>query len=172
MSGTDVDSEEDMLARLKFIGQIRRGEKISVKDKQVQPDTYITSFHRTFISPESRDDTFNFINKSIKDAFELLKKYGDCKNSFDKVMTTHILNDLEAAKSGLQNIKATYNTDIMFSCKIDTVLQEIEARLAYFNEKVFTEKNDKAEKIGEKIEKLEDNTYLYPDDKKKFYRKN
>jgi hypothetical protein len=127
--------EDDMLAKLKFIGQIRRGEKISVKDKQVLSDTYMTSFHRTFINPESRDDTFNFINKSIKDSFSLLSKYGTSISPFDKVMTTHILADLEAAKSGLQNIKATYNSDIMFSCKIDTLLQEIEARLAFFNDK-------------------------------------
>jgi hypothetical protein len=144
-----TESEEDMLASLKFIGQIRRSEKICVKDKLVLPDTYTTSFHRTFVNPETRDDTFNFINKSIKDAFGLLKKYGECKNGFEKVLTTHILADLESAKSGLQNIKATYNSDIMFSCKIDTLLQEIEARMTFFNEKI--DETDKKEKRDKSV---------------------
>lgn len=131
----EKQKEDEVLSKLKFIGQIRRGEKISTKYLNVQGNTIITTFDRTFIHHESREDTFTFLNDTIKASFELLHKYGGCKNSFEKVIMGHILSDLESCKSGLQNIKGTYSNDIMFSCRIDTLLQAIEARMAGFNEK-------------------------------------
>lgn len=143
----DKQKEDEVLAKLKFIGQIRRGEKISTKSLNVQGNTILTTLDRTFLHHESREDTFSFLNDTIKGSFDLLHKYGNCKNSFEKVVTSHIIADLESCKSGLQNIKGTYSNDIMFSCRIDTLLQAIEARMATFNEK---KDDDLSSKITDK----------------------
>lgn len=131
----DKQKEDYVLAKLKFIGQIRLGEKISTRTLNVQTNNILTSINRSLWNHECREDTFDFLYNTIKSSFDLLHKYGSCKNSFEKVVSNHILTDLENCKYGLQNIKGTYSDDIMFSCKIDTLLQEIDARLAGFNDR-------------------------------------
>jgi hypothetical protein len=40
-----------------------------------------------------------------------------------------MIQDLENSKNGLNNLKDTYFDDLMFCCKIDTIIQDIDARL-------------------------------------------
>jgi hypothetical protein len=122
-------SDDDILSRLKFIGKVKKGEKICVKNMSVQQDNLYTKLSRSFFVIDSRDNTLNFLMQTIKRSFELLSLHMTGKTLFDKCMTNNIISDLESSKEGLMNLKATYINDLMFCCKIDTLMQEIEARL-------------------------------------------
>lgn len=127
-----MDVNDEVISRLKFIGKINPGEKISVKGMYVQSEGWITSIARTVFTHDSRDSTMSFLNTAVKKGFDLLKMYHDnCKGdrgrTFDQTMFSNILADMCSAVRGLNNLKVTYETDRMFCCKLDTLIQEINA---------------------------------------------
>jgi hypothetical protein len=125
--------DDDVLAKRKFIGQIRRGEKVFCKDLVVMPDSIYTSVYRTLFNLGNREETYKFLSDIITSAFCILLRYSEKSDHYNKVMIQHILEDMDACRTGLANIKSTYHADVMFTCKIDTLLQQIEANLAQYN---------------------------------------
>lgn len=123
--------EEDNISRLKFIGKIKKGEKINVKDMAVQPNNVYTKIHRSLMIVDNRNNTLGFIMETIKKSFdELLTHLDKSKdNLFDLNIASNMVQDLENSKAGLNNLKDTYFDDLMFCCKIDTIVQDIDARL-------------------------------------------
>lgn len=123
--------EEDNISRLKFIGKIKKGEKINVKDMAVQPNNMYTKIHRSLVIVDNRNNTLAFILDTVKKSFEELLIHLDKsqENLFDLNISTNMIQDLENSKNGLNNLKDTYLDDLMFCCKIDTIIQDIDARL-------------------------------------------
>ena len=123
--------EEDNISRLKFIGKIKKGEKINVKDMAVQPNNMYTKLHRSLVIVDNRNNTLSFILDTIKKGFDELLTHLDRskENLFDLNISTNMIQDLENSKNGLNNLKETYSDDLMFCCKIDTINQDIDARL-------------------------------------------
>ena len=123
--------EEDNISRLKFIGKIKKGEKINIKDMYVQPNNILTKINRSFVNVDNRNNTLSFILETVKKSFEeLLAHLEKSKdNLFDLNISTNMILDLENCKVGLVNLKDTYIDDLMFGCKVDTINQDIDARL-------------------------------------------
>lgn len=123
--------EDDNISRLKFIGKIKKGEKINIKDMYVQPNNIITKINRSFVNVDNRNNTLSFILETIKKSFdELISHLNKSDNNlFDYNISTNMISDLENSKVGLLNLKDTYNDDLMFCCKVDTIIQDIDARL-------------------------------------------
>jgi len=123
--------EEDNISRLKFIGKIKKGEKIDIKNMLIQPNNMYTKIQRTFVIVDDRNNTLNFILETINKSFnELLIHLNKSKdNLFDLNIASNMMLDLQSAKNGLNNLKDTYAEDLMFGCKIDTIIQDVEARL-------------------------------------------
>lgn len=136
--------EEDNISRLKFIGKIKKGDKINIKDLFVQPNNIITKINRSFVNVDNRNNTLSFILETIKKSFEELHEHLNKSkdNIFDLNISSNIIVDLENSKTGLINLKDTYNDDLMFCCKIDTIVQDIDARLNEINTK-FSFRKDK-----------------------------
>lgn len=133
-----MEDTTDIISRLKFISKIMKGEKINtryVKNPLVQPEGIMTTINRSIFNIDNRENTLNFLTTTIKGSFDLLNLYSKGNNSFDKTMTHNLEHDLEQSLKGLENIKSTYSSDIMFCCKIDTLIQDIIARLSEFTEK-------------------------------------
>jgi hypothetical protein len=80
---------------------------------------------------DNRNNTLGFIMETIKKSFdELLTHLDKSKdNLFDLNIASNMVQDLENSKAGLNNLKDTYFDDLMFCCKIDTIVQDIDARL-------------------------------------------
>ena len=119
-----MDSCEDILSKLKFIGKIRSKERINVRNLCLQKDNLWTKIYR-FVSQETREDTLQFLNRVIKGAFQILSvrlKKTDEKN---RNLCSTIRTDLISALEGLQNIKITYEPDIAFCCKKDVLIQYV-----------------------------------------------
>lgn len=129
MAYSDMDNHSDVLSKLKFISKIRKGEKINVKYMFIQPDNITTKISRTLYNVDNRMNTLNFIETTIRRGFEIIILHSNSDRPYDIQLRENIITDLASAKSGLINIKETYIDDVMFRCKIDTFIQEIDAKL-------------------------------------------
>lgn len=125
----DINNNKEIISRLKFIGKIQIGEKISLKDMNIQQDGLVTQIYRT-INQDNRFKTLVFIQDTITKTFEIIKCYDKSKKNSDRLMCLNLINDLKKSKNGILNLKETYNTDIKFICDIDTLLEIIDAKLS------------------------------------------
>ena len=128
-----MDNNQEIVSKLKFIGKLKKGEKINTRYMYVQPDGFVTMLSRTFFYQDNRCNTLNFCQETINRSFELLITYERSESTSDKVLASNILNDLKQATTGLINIKTTYDTDTKFCCDIDTLLEHINAKLDKYN---------------------------------------
>lgn len=142
--------EEDNISRLKFIGKINKGEKINIKDMIVQPNNVYTKIHRSLVIVDNRNNTLSFILDTVKKSFEELLVHIEKskENLFDLNIAINMMQDLENCKAGLSNLKDTYSDDLMFCCKIDTTIQDIEARLEEIKSKYSIIKNTKSNPVN------------------------
>jgi hypothetical protein len=124
-----METNEDVISQLKFIGKIQKGEKINARRMYVQPNSFLTALSRSFLNQDSRINTFNFISHTIKKSFELLSFHEGSTKGSSKIWRKNIIKDLKESKNGLLNLKDTYSDDVLFCCKIETLLQDVDARL-------------------------------------------
>lgn len=136
----------DTVSKLKFISKIQKGEKVNVKYMYVQPDSWLTSVYRTIFASDNRMNTYHFIENTVNHGFDIIKLY---KNSFkisEKYLVDNILDDLRKTTNGISNLKDTYSSDIMFCCKLDTLIQDINSRLTELESDIIAnEDNDSIE---------------------------
>lgn len=129
INNSKMDSNKEIVSRLKFIGRIQKGEKINTRYMYVQQDGFTTTISRTFINQDNRANCLTFIQDTISKAFELLSLYERSDRECDMMICVNIVKDIQAAKIGINNIKETYMIDIKFTCDLDTLLEFIDARL-------------------------------------------
>ena len=130
-----MDSYQEIISRLKFIGKLKKGEKINTKQMYVQQEGLATTLSRTFWAQDNRINTINFIHETIKFSFELLNNYDRSESTPNKELAKHIVSDLRQVNQGLDNLKQTYILDNKFCCDIDTLIEDIKAKLVTYNEK-------------------------------------
>lgn len=124
-----MESDKEVISRLKFIGKVQKGEKINVKYMFVQPEGIATRISRTLINQCNRQNTLNFVRNTIKRIFEIVNNYRDSNNDSHRHICRHLIYDLKQSQKGIVNIKGTYINDLKVCCDLDTLLQEIEAFL-------------------------------------------
>ena len=139
-----MESDKEVISRLKFIGKIQKSEKINVKYMYVQPEGVLTRISRTLINQCNRQNTLNFIRSTISRTFEIIESYLESSKESHIHIYKLVIQDLKMAKSGLVNLKKTYLSDIKFCCDIDTLLQEIDSRLTEIPqiEKIFCDRRE------------------------------
>lgn len=145
-----MNTNDDIIPKLKFISRLNKGDKINVKNLYIQPNNFINKISRSFIHIDDRTNTLIFVNNTIKKGFELFLQHIDSANPFDNILCQNILYDLKNAINGLLNLKETYGEDIMFVCKIDSLIEEIEARLVEIGNKYKMNANKEKESREEK----------------------
>lgn len=141
-----MNTNDDIIPKLKFISRLNKGDKINVKNLYIQPNNFINKISRSFIHIDDRTNTLIFVNNTIKKGFDLFLQHIESNNSFDTILCQNILIDLKNAINGLLNLKETYGDDIMFVCKIDSLIEEIDARLIEIGNKYkmsYTKENTK-----------------------------
>src|SRR3989344_236462 len=105
ITNLSMESTNEIFSRLKFLGHIQKGDKISVKNLYFQPDGWTTRFSRLFIYPDNRNNTLKFIKEVINRTFEILNAAKDTTNQLFLAKT--IIQDLNKAEQGLINLKTT-----------------------------------------------------------------
>ena len=124
-----MESDKEVISRLKFIGKVQKGEKINVKYMFIQPEGIATKISRSLINHCNRQNTLNFVCNTIKRSFEIVKTYKASKIDSHKHIYEHIIQDIDQSKKGIINFKNTYLDDLKMGCDLDTLLQEIDAFL-------------------------------------------
>lgn len=128
-----MDTPQDIVSRLKFIGRVKMGEKINTRDTAfVQKDHVITSISRTFWNKDDRTGAFSYVSETIVKALSLLNAYKSSSNETEKILVKNLLVDLKQAKIGMVNLKETYKHDLNFVCLMDTLLQSLDSHLIPF----------------------------------------
>jgi hypothetical protein len=125
-----MESTPEILSRLKLLGHIQKGEKISSRTMVLQPDGWATRLNRMWISPDNRNNTLKLVREIISRSFEILTHNITSQRESEIIQCKLIIQDLMKAQNGLLNLKSTYSDDIKFRCDLDILLQQIVARLA------------------------------------------
>lgn len=123
-----MESNKEVISRLKFIGKLQKGEKVNVKLMYVQQDGIVTQMARTLLQ-DNRSKTLSFIQDTINRSFELIAFYDKSNKISEQIMCKNLYEDLKKSKNGLVNMKETYVDDVKFCCDLDTLLQLIDAKL-------------------------------------------
>ena len=119
----------DILSKLKFIGKIQKGEKINVKYLYVQPSNWFTRLSRTFYMTDNRMNAYNFVESTVNRCFEIISVNKQTKGASSYKLIDNILTDIKDALTGIENLKDTYSYDVMFCCKLDTLIDSINFRI-------------------------------------------
>lgn len=141
-------SHEDIMAALKFIGKVKKNEKISTSSMTVQDnDSFYTSIIRTFTT-QNRVKTIVFVQNVIDRAFEIACMYTRDQDQQKNTTGWFIIDDINKSRSGLYNILNTYRDDRMFVCKMESLLQKIEVKLKSFENPVEISKSEPVPILG------------------------
>jgi hypothetical protein len=131
----NMNNNDDIIPKLKFIGRLNKGDKINVKNLYIQPNNFINRIDRSLFHIDDRVNTLMFVDTTIRKGFDLFLSHVANNSPFDNILCVNIMNDLRNAKKGMLNLKETYNTDVMFTCKIDALVEEIDAKLTELESK-------------------------------------
>ena len=116
----------DIISKLKFISRIKSGQKIDTRAMRIQENTYFNAFIRTLF-PDNRHNALGLFKEIITKA---LQSIAHCD---DNILVCNIIDDIRNCISGLENFKTTYLDDVMFTCEIDTLVDDIELKLGQYD---------------------------------------
>ena len=122
-----MDSSE-IISRLKFLQNVRSGDKIHTSKISRQPNGWMTSFTR-YIDGEDKTKTLRFLRKTLDDAFELFEMFRTSDKSHQVQVSQIMIKDMQAALVGVGNFKSTYAHDLKFMCDLTTLLESVQMRL-------------------------------------------
>ena len=125
-----MNTDEDVIPRLKFISRLKKGDKINVKNLYIQPNNFYNRIDRSFFNIDDRSNTLLFVQNTVKKGFDLFYQHISNSNPYDKILCINLLSDIRNTRIGLLNLKETYIEDVMFVCKIDALIEETDAKLA------------------------------------------
>jgi hypothetical protein len=126
-----MENNEEIIARLKFIGYIEKNEKINVRHVNKQANTLFTKISRTLLYPDNRTNSLKFVRDVITRTFDIIERLTHNENILS---CKSIIIDLTKAKQGMLNLKYTYNEDTKFCCDIDVIIEQISSKLANLKE--------------------------------------
>lgn len=91
--------------------------------------TLYNRIDRSFFNHDDRSNTYLFVSDVIKKGFELFSHNISSNNPYNEILCANIFSDIQNTKNGLIHLKETYTDDMMFTCKIDSLIEDIHARL-------------------------------------------
>ena len=57
-----MNTNDDIIPKLKFISRLNKGDKINVKNLYIQPNNFFNKISRSFIHIDDRTNTLIFVN--------------------------------------------------------------------------------------------------------------
>ena len=111
--------DRESLIKVKLLGNLKTGDKISTYRVEIMPDCVTTKWNR-WMYGETRSQTVTFCRNSIQSVLVLLEK-----NKTNLIMKKIMDADLAAARKGLISLQETYSTDIRVVSELEAVIQSI-----------------------------------------------
>lgn len=131
LGSISMESTEEIISRLKFIGHIDKDEKINVRHVNRQPNNFYTKLTRSLIYPDNRTNSLKFIREVLARSFEIVEMQLAHKNM---LLCRGVVADLIKAKQGMLNLKHTYSDDTKFCCDMDVLIELIASKLSTLKE--------------------------------------
>lgn len=133
---------------LKILSKLQVGDKLLYQDTLFYIDTwtYMQPLYRWYYN-ESRSTTLKYLNDFIQSVFNLIEiiysnEMGTLENNYyiqvskpqifneeNSTLLVNLINELQNAINGLNNIKQTYKQDIHFVSSIDILIEKIQVRI-------------------------------------------
>lgn len=121
MQKTVTVSQQDILKKLDFIGEVGEHQKISFSKLKYQESSSNYASIERFFTGESRNTTFNQIDRVVRQAIEeLTHLQGHVRAS--------LLGKLRRCKDGIQKLILTYD-DSAFTSSMKTVIMNIDLNI-------------------------------------------
>jgi hypothetical protein len=138
---------------------LSKGDKINVKNMYIQQNNFYNWISRSFFNIDDRANTLMFVHTTVKRGFDLLLHHIDSSNPFDIILCQNLYQDLRNTKIGFLNLRETYVDDVMFTCRIDALVEETDAKLSELETKhrFLIARNDKNDKNDNKNEEEKSN---------------
>lgn len=137
---TKLDIEDNIL-NLKIISKIKEGDKLCISDKiiKIDPPSILQGVNR-WINSEGRGVTLDRLKNIIDDTLNITEKLLDSeKNKKDAIekdldennsqIFQKFIIEMTNSLLGLENLKKTYNQDILVTSQIDILLKKITIRI-------------------------------------------
>lgn len=124
----NMETQEEIISKLKFIGYIQEDEKVDIRNMNLQPNNLVTKIYRTFLYPNDREGTYDFIKRTVERAIEIIEFNQDKDHLLCKI----IISDLIKARQGINNLKYSYKDDKKFCCNLDVRIERIDSKLIYW----------------------------------------
>jgi len=135
--------DEEILARLKFIGRIgtkekitfdiKNGEKLSSKSLSLHGDTLWSRISRSFSYHDSRIEAFDFIRDTLAKTFEILDRCANSDKQIIRHKTQDIIADLSKAAIGINNQVQTYSDSAGLCAHLDVLNQGIRNKIEQYS---------------------------------------
>lgn len=119
----------ETISALKFIGKIKKGDKINSNFMIIQNKSLLSRLSRTFFYNDTRTNSLKWIYRNITSAFQILCCNITSDNIKDINLSNQIIHDLNMSKIGIENLIDTYKYDIKFVCDLQTIIQYIDNSL-------------------------------------------
>jgi L-rhamnose isomerase len=117
----------ETISRLKFLKNIKIGDKIDTESISLQPDTWLTPLTR-WINGEDKKKTLNFLKNTLDAALELYKVYSNVP--LYQEQNLQVVKDFNDALRGIINLEDTYSTDLKFVCDLQTLSENTRMKLS------------------------------------------
>jgi hypothetical protein len=135
LQNKEMELGDDTISKLKFLSRIQKGEKINVKNMFIQPEGLATRISRSFFHLDNRSNALHFVKTTISQSFNILYSFLNTGTVSQRNMCLNIIEDIIKSKEGITNLKTTYSSDIMLCCQLDTIIQEIDAKIQELRDK-------------------------------------
>ena len=111
-----------LVTKLKFISSIKKNQKIDTKTFSASDNNWSTTISRT-IQSKSRNDILILIEATLKDTYILINSLTPCKKR------DLLIENIIATKSGIENLKHTYNDDQYTISTLESFIIEMDITL-------------------------------------------
>lgn len=143
---------EKLLINLKIISKIKVNEKIYINNKQyviIEKNNLLLSLFRTMYREnrykninqlnEIYENIFNYINNKLQSKYLFNTNTNNLEYEIYLELSDSLYNisiNLENSLIGLENLKLTYNNDILIDSQIDDIINKINQYIKKINEKI------------------------------------
>lgn len=132
VNNVSINSIQQLKSSLKFISKWKKHWKIDTHNLTIYPNTLLNNIYRTLIRGASRNETIDFVSTTVDNSFHaalycLQLNVDD--NGLNNQQGLSLLEDIFAAKIGIETLKETYNQDKMLISQVETICDNIDAKM-------------------------------------------
>jgi hypothetical protein len=122
--------KREVIARLKFIAEIKPKQKIDPVSLGVDGNTLWTSIKRSLVG-SSRESTYDFFSSTLERSKDIIKGALLDNSEGDQIFVYNMVKDLINAMDGLRHTQDTYSTDRYTVVRIQVLLEEVSAYVVH-----------------------------------------